>query len=88
MQPGRRRGGPVTGRRPPGRDGRADQVARRMRFSEQHPEVTFLFHRETGRREAACPAGGDSTRSVHGAELRDVLDQLERLFGQPPGAGL
>ena len=79
----------MTGRRGGGGsawEGRADQVARRMRFSEQYPEVTFLFHRETGRWEASYPAGESGTESVHGAELKDVLDQLERRSGLFPGA--
>jgi hypothetical protein len=74
----------VSGRGPAWQ-GRADQVARRMRFSQQHPEVTFLFHRETGRWEASYPAGEAGTQSVYGLELKDVLDDLESRFGQPPG---
>ena len=75
----------MTGQRPAGEGGRADQVARRMRFSRDHPQVTFAFRRETGQWEAAYPAAGGGTRTVHGMELRYVLDDLEKRFGYPPG---
>jgi hypothetical protein len=61
-----------------------DQVARRNRFSEVHPEVHFEFHRDTGKWEAAYPAGGgDGVHTVNGSELGEVLDRLEEHFGKP-----
>jgi hypothetical protein len=74
-----------TGGRGRARLGRPDQVVRRMQFSQQHPEVTFVFHRETGRWEATYPAAGEGTLSITRAELKDVLDDLERHFGLLPG---
>jgi hypothetical protein len=61
-----------------------DQVARRMRFSEAHPEVTFSFMRDTGRWEATYPAKGDGTQKICFTELRHVLDELEKRLGKPP----
>jgi hypothetical protein len=74
---------PGTARRnEPTGPGRADQVVRRINFSQAHPEVNFLFHRETGRWEAACPANEKGTQRIYGLELEDVLDHLEERFGK------
>jgi hypothetical protein len=66
-----------------------DQVTRRMRFSEAHPEVTFTFVRDTGRWEATCPAGQSGTQKICFTELRHVLDELEKRLGKtrPPQPG-
>jgi hypothetical protein len=58
-----------------------DQVIRRNKFSEAHPEVDFVFRPETGAWEAAYPTGGNGVRVVYGWELREVLDKLERCLG-------
>jgi hypothetical protein len=60
-----------------------DQVVRRNIFSQAHPEVTFEFRRETGRWESTYPTGGNGAQTVHGSELKDVLDKLDEHFGQP-----
>ncbi len=58
-----------------------DQVVRRVKFSEIHPEIDFEFRRETGKWEAAYPTGGNGVQIVYGSELGDVLDKLEERFG-------
>jgi hypothetical protein len=57
-----------------------DQVARQADFSQAHPEVTFEFRPETGHWEATYPAGANGTQTVHGRELGEVLDKLEKNF--------
>jgi hypothetical protein len=66
-----------------------DQVARRIRFSEAHPEITFKFMRDVGRWEATYPAGQGGTEEVCFTELRHVLDELEKRLGEtgPPRPG-
>jgi hypothetical protein len=59
-----------------------DQVARRIRFSEAHPEITFKFMRDIGRWEATYPAGQGGTQKVCLTELRHVLDELEKRLGE------
>jgi hypothetical protein len=61
-----------------------DQVVRRSKFSQVHPEVNFEFRRETGKWEATFPTGGNGAQTVYGSELGDVLDKLEERFGQCP----
>lgn len=58
-----------------------DQVARRMTFSDAHPEVVIAFQRTTGRWEATYPAGKNGTEAVYGLDLRDLLDKLGKRFG-------
>jgi hypothetical protein len=61
-----------------------DQVVRRVKFSEAHPEVNFEFRPETGKWEATYPTGGNGTQTVYGSELGNVLDKLEERFEQCP----
>jgi anti-sigma regulatory factor (Ser/Thr protein kinase) len=61
-----------------------DQVARRIRFSEAHPEVTFNFLGNAGRWEATYPAGKNGIQKVCFTELRHVLDELEKRLGSTP----
>jgi hypothetical protein len=58
-----------------------DQVARREKFSQAHPEVTFEFRRETWKWEATYPTTGNGTQTVYASELRELLNQLEERFG-------
>ena len=60
---------------------REDRVARRMRFSEAHPEVTFAFDRDCGQWNASWPGTGSSAQAISCAELRDLLDRLEKILG-------
>ena len=61
-----------------------DQVNRRNKFSEAHPEVDFVFRPETGKWEAVYPTGGSGVQIVYGWELKEVLDKLEERFGSEP----
>ncbi len=58
-----------------------DQVARRIKFSEAHPEVNFTFRRETGKWEATYPTGGNGAQTVYDSDLGDLLDKLDERFG-------
>jgi hypothetical protein len=58
-----------------------DQVVRREKFSEAHPEVSIEFRRETWKWEATYVTSGNGTETVYGSELRDLLDTLEKRLG-------
>jgi hypothetical protein len=58
-----------------------NQVVRRIKFSEAHPEVNFVLRRETGKWEATYPTGGNGARTVYDSDLGDLLDKLEERFG-------
>jgi hypothetical protein len=58
-----------------------DQVVRHRKFSDEHPEVTFEFRRETGYWEATYPTGGNGTQTIYDPELGGVLDKLEKRLG-------
>jgi hypothetical protein len=64
---------------------REDQVVRREKFSQAHPDVNIEFRRETWHWEASYPTSGNGTQTVYGSELRDVLDTLERRFSAKAG---
>jgi hypothetical protein len=59
-----------------------DQVVRRMRFSEAHPEIDIEFVRDMREWEATCPTGQGGTEKVRFTELRHVLDELEKRLGE------
>ena len=55
-----------------------DQVVRREKFSQEHPEVSIEFRRETWKWEATYPTSGNGTQTVYCSELREALDTLEQ----------
>jgi hypothetical protein len=61
-----------------------DQVARRMRFYEAHPEVTVTFDREAMQWTASWPDDRNGIREICSGELRDLLDRLARIIGKEP----
>jgi hypothetical protein len=62
-----------------------DQVVRRTEFSKDHPEVSFEFRYKTGIWEATFLAAGNGSHTIHGSELRTVLDELEERLSNRPG---
>jgi hypothetical protein len=59
---------------------REDQVVRRQKFSQAHPEINIVYRAETFHWEATYPTSGNGTQTVHSPELKEVLDTLERRF--------
>lgn len=55
-----------------------DEVVRRIRFSEAHPEVHFSYRYETGIWEACYRDGENSVKTIFGHKLGDVLNELEQ----------
>ncbi len=58
-----------------------DQVVRRISFCQAHPEITTMCHDGTWLWEAPYPGEDNGTETIHGIDLRDVLDKLEIRFG-------
>jgi hypothetical protein len=63
------------------RAGPEDQVSRHREFCRRHPEVTTGFDRQAGVWRASWPDGRKGTREISQVELRDLLDNLERVLG-------
>ena len=59
-----------------------DQVVRRMAFCEAHPEVTVTFHRDTGLWTATYQSGKKGIQTITSLDLRNVLDELEKHYGE------
>jgi hypothetical protein len=65
-------------------EAREDQVARRMRFCEVHPDVTVTFDREEMQWTASWPDDGNGIREISCGELKDLLDRLADIPGKEP----